>query len=91
MWGPRLAVLVWLGAMACTAGLALVAATWIDFVLEVALVLAVLLGLAVATGVLFLRSPDSRKSKRIENVSGVWTLGLYLILGAVPLCVRVAQ
>jgi 4-hydroxybenzoate polyprenyltransferase len=88
LWGPRTAVLVWLAAMTATAGLAVVAAVQIDFIVPVALVLGILLLAAGWTARQFLADPVTRRSKRIETVSGVWTLGLYLILGAVPLLWR---
>lgn len=85
VWGPANAVRVWLGAMLLTAGFAMTAALFIDFLLPVAVVLVLLLLGALAVSMRFLRLPDSRGAKRIENLSGLWTVLMYLILGAVPL------
>jgi 4-hydroxybenzoate polyprenyltransferase len=88
IWGRRNAVLVWLGAMLTTAACALTAATWIDFVLPVAVILTLLLLTAAYNAARFLSDPDTRKGKRIETLSGIWTLLMYLSLGAVPLLWR---
>ena len=56
---------------------------------------AVVLGLFVLGAILivarFLKHHGPGSGKRIETFSGIWTLSLYLILGAVPLLSRVAQ
>ncbi len=88
LWGRRNAVLAWLGSLLATAAFAFVAAWQIDFIVPVGALLAVLL---LAAGVLagqFLRCPEARRAKRIETASGVWTILMYLSLGAVPLLVR---
>jgi 4-hydroxybenzoate polyprenyltransferase len=88
LWGPRTAVLVWLGAMATTATCAVLAAVQINFVIPVAVVLALLLLTAGLVAWRFLAEPTRQRSKRIENLSGIWTLLLYLSLGTVPLLWR---
>jgi hypothetical protein len=35
-----------------------------------------------------LRRPTHKASKAIELMSGVWTLGMYLSLGVIPMAVR---
>jgi 4-hydroxybenzoate polyprenyltransferase len=44
--------------------------------------------LAVVMGLRFLRRPVQGSGKPIELVSGLWTLVLYLSLGAIPLALR---
>jgi 4-hydroxybenzoate polyprenyltransferase len=85
LWGRRNAVLAWLGALVATAVVALGAASQIEFVIPVACVLGVLLAAAGTLAFGFLRVPTSRGGKGIEALSGVWTLLMYLSLGAVPL------
>jgi hypothetical protein len=89
LWGPRNAVLAWLGAMLTTAACAIVAARSIDFVVPVAVWLGLLLSVAVVMAWRFLKSPDPGRGKRIETLSGLWTIGMYLSIGAVPLLWRV--
>jgi 4-hydroxybenzoate polyprenyltransferase len=88
LWGPRNAVLVWLGAMSATLVCAVMAATRIDFTLPVVTVLAVML---LATGMAcwrFQAAPTKRCSKLLETLAGVWTILLYLSVGAIPLLWR---
>jgi 4-hydroxybenzoate polyprenyltransferase len=89
LWGRRNAVLAWLGSLLATAAFAFVAAWQIDFFAPVGALLVVLL---LAAGILafrFLRQPDAGRAKWIETASGLWTILMYLSLGAVPLLLRV--
>jgi 4-hydroxybenzoate polyprenyltransferase len=88
LWGPRVAVLVWLGALLTTAGCALLAAARVDFLLCVAVVLALLFLMAATVAWRFLAAPTTARAKKIESMSGVWMLILYLSVGAVPLLWR---
>ncbi len=88
LWGRRNAVLAWLGALALTAACASAAALDIDFATPVAILLAVLLFTAAGVALRFLRQPMPHRAKAIEALSGVWTLLMYLSLGAVPLTWR---
>jgi 4-hydroxybenzoate polyprenyltransferase len=91
LWGPRKAVLVWLGAMLVTAGCAAAAAARIDFLAPMAVLLAVLLLTAVTVAVRFVRQMTPGRGKSVEAVAAVWTLLMYLGLGTVPLLWRWAQ
>lgn len=88
LWGGKIAVLVWLGAMLATALFAVLAAMKIGFVLPVAAALALFLCAAVVLAVRFWQHPKSKRAKLFETMSGVWTLVLYLSLGAIPLLVK---
>jgi 4-hydroxybenzoate polyprenyltransferase len=88
LWGRGRAVLVWLGAMLATAGFAATAAVQISFLVPTVCVLGVLLLTAAGIGCRFLQSPIAGWAKRIETFSAVWTLLMYLSLGAVPLVWR---
>ena len=85
----RNATVVWLGALFVTAGFAAAAAYQVDFLTPVMAVLLVLLATGTLVAVRFLREPTTKRSKRIETFSGMWTLGMYLSLGPVPLLWRV--
>ena len=71
------------------AAMALMAAAQIDFLVPVACVLGTLLAAATVVALRFLRQPVASRAKLIETLSGIWTLLLYLSLGAVPLLWRV--
>ena len=87
-WGARRAVFVWLGVMLLTASCAVVAVRPIGFVVPVAVWLGVLLVIAVGVTWGFLRAPRPGRGKQIELLSGLWTIGMYLSIGAVPLAWR---
>jgi 4-hydroxybenzoate polyprenyltransferase len=85
LWGRGRAVQVWLGVLSVTAISAALAARQIDFLWPVITVLLLLLAVAAAAGWHFLRKPQPGAGKRFELLAGVWTLCMYLALGAGPL------
>ncbi len=89
LWGRPRAVTAWCGALAVTAGLGVMAATQIQFVGPALAIYALLLAGALAVAIRFLRQPGTARAKAIETVSGIWTMVLYLTLGAIPLLVKV--
>ena len=88
LWGPRNAVRVWLGVMLTTAVCAVVAVVPIGCALPVAVWLGVCLSIATTIAIGFLRSPLAARGKRIEVFAGIWTIGMYLSIGALPLAWR---
>ena len=84
LWGRRGAAGAWLGALATTACIALLAARQVGFLWPAAAVLGALLLAGVATSARFVRRPDPGTARAIETLSGVWTLAMYLMLGAAP-------
>lgn len=89
LWGRAKAVQGWLLAMSLTGAAAIVAASQIRFAMPVLAVLGTLLVVAAVIGVRFVGSP--RNGKPFEILSGLWTLCLYLMLGAVPMVGRMLQ
>ncbi|MCB0196024.1 MAG: UbiA family prenyltransferase [Anaerolineae bacterium] len=85
LWGPRRAVLVWWVSVLITAISAAFAAAQINFVGPVSILLVILLTLAAIVAVRFWQKPNASRAKFIETMSGVWTLLMYLGVGAVPL------
>jgi 4-hydroxybenzoate polyprenyltransferase len=88
-WGPRTAVGVWLAVMTTTAICAVGALAVIDFAVPGAVGLGTLLAVAVVLAARFLHALAPRGGKRIELFSGLWTIGLYLGIGVIPLAWRV--
>jgi len=83
LWGKSVGSSVWLGMMAATLLCAAGAAREIDFEAPVLLVLALLVLIAMAIRLAYLKG--SLSGKKIEMISAVWTLALYLMLGLIPL------
>jgi UbiA prenyltransferase family len=88
LWGHQRAVTVWLGMVWMLAVAVLAAAFPIRFVAPVAGVLLVLITLSVMQTWQFLFRPGTVKTTKFEEISGLWTLGVYLMVGIVPLLVR---
>jgi 4-hydroxybenzoate polyprenyltransferase len=88
LWGRANAVRAWLAAMAACAACALMAAHAIRFLVPAAIVLAALLGTAAFLGMRFVRSEAAGAGRRLETISAVWTLSMYLVVGVVPLALR---
>jgi 4-hydroxybenzoate polyprenyltransferase len=86
LWGKQLAAAVWLAALIATATSATLAATAIDFSAPVIVTLSIVICIAVVQVILYLE--HNLSGKRIETVSALWTLALYLMLGLVPLWLR---
>ncbi len=85
LWGIRTATIVWLGALLLTAMSAVLAAREINVMLPIAIFLIILLTTALIVASRFLQQPSQNRAKLIETMSGVWTILMYLSVGAVPL------
>lgn len=85
LWGRKRAVCAWYGALLATALCAWLAASRIGFALPEATGFLVLLAGAALIAARFLRRPLAGRGKQIETFSGVWTLLVYVSLGALPL------
>lgn len=88
LWGRPVAVGAWLAAQGATLACALVAATRIGFAWPIGIALGLMWAVAGALGLAFIKTNQGKLAKRIELFSGIWTLGLYLMLGVVPLLLR---
>lgn len=84
-WGPRTAAAAWLGAVAVSALLTLVVVRAVAWPMVAGAVL-LLPGLAAAwAGAAFCRLPSALLSRRIDALSALWTLSVYLCVGSLPL------
>ena len=88
IWGMKNAAYAWLGILAITLALAFAAAFAIDSPFWVYILLAVFAVAGSITAIRFLIDPSQKRSKMIENASGLWTMGMYLNLGALPFIIN---
>jgi 4-hydroxybenzoate polyprenyltransferase len=88
LWGRPRAVTVWLAAMSATGFCARQAAKIVTFDSTVLVLLALLLSIAAVTATQFLRNCAAGSGKRIETMSGIWSLLMYLSIGLLPLAWR---
>jgi amino acid transporter len=83
LWGKTGGVAVWATALAATLACAIMAAAAIGFTLPVAIALTSLFLLSLAHLPAYIK--NNLPGKRLETLSALWTLVLYLMLGLVPL------
>lgn len=89
-WGHRPALGAWIVAQGITLAIAVRAAAAVGFLWPVVGVLVAVLLLSLRAAAGFARAPIAGCAQRIEKLSGLWTLALYLMLGAAPLALRAA-
>jgi UbiA prenyltransferase family len=88
LWGHQRAGMVWLGAIGLLTLAVLAAALPINFFFPAAGTLLVLLTLSVVTTWQFLYRPIASKAAGFEEISALWAIGVYLVVGIVPLLIR---
>jgi 4-hydroxybenzoate polyprenyltransferase len=88
LWGARRAPFYWLGMLAATGVCAGLAARPLGCAGTVGVILIAWFAVAAITVFRFRKSTPPRSGKRFELLSGVWTLTLYLSLGALPHLLR---
>jgi 4-hydroxybenzoate polyprenyltransferase len=89
LWGVRGAVRAWLLAILATGVAAFAASARIGTDVPTLLMLVVLAGACATVGERFLRDAAPGRGRWIETMAGVWTVLLYVGLGAVPLALAV--
>jgi len=85
LWGPKTATIAWLCAMGLTTTFAAVSAYKIGFMWSVLGILGVFMSTAIVLSIRFLGKTEKGAGKAIENMAGIWTLAMYLTVGAFPL------
>ena len=91
LWGAKTATRAWLGALSLNLIAALFAASQTGtFLPTLALLLPCYLA-AVLIAARFLQLRQTKAAQRIELVSGLWTLAMYLTLGPVALWIHAAS
>lgn len=91
LYGPRGGSALWLGSVFTTYACALAASLVSGFGAPGFAMLTALLVLCAGPGVLFMATRRQSHAKLIETAAGVWTMGMYLILGATPMIVRTVR
>ncbi|HOX53130.1 MAG TPA: hypothetical protein PKY05_16720 [Fibrobacteria bacterium] len=84
LYGTRKAALMWLGALALTAATAAWAAWPLPRGNWALGALGLLFPAAALVGIRYALCPLPARAKAVEVASGVWTLGMYLVVGATP-------
>jgi 4-hydroxybenzoate polyprenyltransferase len=88
LWGPAVAARAWLGALAVTAAFAWMAAGSIGIANAAFVVLATLLSAAAIVVSRFRRLQRPGDGLALERAAALWTVVMYLGLGAIPAAMR---
>ena len=83
-WGLRRAPQTWMAVLFATAATAVLAARLTGAGAGTAAVIVLLCVLTSVAAVRFLRLPTTKAARSIDHAGGVWTLAMYLVLGALP-------
>lgn len=87
-WGTRVAPAVWIATLGATALVAWLAVQRVGGGAGAAFALLLLATAAALPALTFLRTPRAAGARRIETASGLWTISMYLLLGAAPWALR---
>lgn len=84
LWGSKRAVAAWIAAVLLTAAAAWEASARIGTEMPTVVLLVTLIAACVAAAIRVVRHPIPGSGKTIEAMAGVWTVLMYLGLGAAP-------
>ncbi|MFT5859926.1 MAG: 4-hydroxybenzoate polyprenyltransferase [Flavobacteriaceae bacterium] len=85
MWGLKGAIMVWTGLLITTLTCAILAATFAGYGTAGCIILSSLALLAMIPAIYFVRNPNKKSAKMVEATSAIWTVGMYLSLGGIPM------
>ncbi|MGL1936076.1 MAG: UbiA family prenyltransferase [Fibrobacterales bacterium] len=88
LYGTTRAALIWIAALVVTALCAVIACSLNSYSSISIIILSIVFPLTLLPAILYLKNVSTKSSKRIELAAGVWTIGMYLIVGATPLIVN---
>ncbi len=91
LYGPVKATCLWFGSMLVTGITAAIACTFVGFGMLGTFLLIPTFVLCALPGILFVASGEQRYGKTIEIAAGVWTIGMYLIVGATPMIIQLTK
>lgn len=88
MWGVKGASLVWCGTLIATLISAILAAGYAGYSELGLLILGSLATLCMVPAIVFMKNPNKKSAKNMERISGLWTIGMYLSLGGLPMLMK---
>ena len=84
-WGIQSAIGIWAASIVLSHMCACFLATKIMFFTPIFVSLSIIAFLLVIFGFVFIHNPTPNRSKLLEEASGLWVVGLYLVLGIIPM------
>ena len=91
LWGAKNATYVWLGILFTTFILANFACFFAGFGKYSFIFLVLFMGICSIPAFAFLKSQEQKFASKIELMAGIWTLGMYLSLGGVPMVINLLR
>lgn len=88
LWGIKRGPIIWIMILGTTLFSACIAAQYAGYSSIVFYALLIVFFICSIPALLFIKNPTKQYSKQIEYASGVWTICMYLLLGAAPMMVE---
>jgi len=85
LWGRKVCAIVWCGCMTLSMGFTFIATNQIGRATPAYILLPIILVFNIVNCIMYAKNPTTKNSKRIENLSGVWSICDYTALGILPL------
>lgn len=85
LYGIKTAIFIWIGLITLTLMAAIGAAHYAGYSAYALVFLSALWLVCILPAIFFLKTPTTPLAKRIEKFSGIWTVFMYLSLGAIPM------
>ena len=85
LWGEKGATITWLGVLFTTFVFANVACFYAGFGKMTFMFLLFFLIVCAFPAIKFLKNREQNTAKKLETMAGIWTLGMYLSLGGIPM------
>ena len=82
--GYKKGAMLWIAMLTLTAVIAMAACYYAELSVVSYYVLAIMLLIGISLAIQYIKNPNIIKSKRLEVISGVWTLLMYGTLGGIP-------
>jgi len=89
MWGTTKAIVIWIFTLLITLTIATIAAHYAGYGLITFIVLLALAIICIIPAILFMKNPSKKLAKATEAVSALWTVGMYLSLGGIPMLTNI--
>ncbi len=88
LWGRKKSAIIWTGAMVVSTVFTCIAASQIGETLPSLIILSATVIFCGSFAALYVKKPTTKNAKRLELLSGVWTIVDYCVLGILPLVFR---
>lgn len=89
LWGEKSSTTIWLSVLFVTFVFANIACFYAGFGRMTFLFLVIFLIVCAAPAFKFLQNREQKYAAKLETMAGIWTLGMYLSLGGIPMILHI--